>query len=172
MNPLYILLGVFVFVFLFIIVLTILRKMKGSIEVIPERYSYNLGETIKGKIILKLKKPVKSDKLIVGLRCDKSERVSSIRSRSGSGSRREKYTLFDFSQPLENEKEYTPAEYSYNFSIKIPENISQTPEGITGTFVESLQTLSGRNPSIKWYIHSTLQCQGVNLRKDVQVNIG
>lgn len=65
MDMLYVVFGIILLVVVFFVALFILRKMKGSIELIPEKYNYNEGEVIKGKIVLKLKKSVEKGALIV-----------------------------------------------------------------------------------------------------------
>jgi hypothetical protein len=168
MNLSYILVGVVVLVFLFIIISFVLKRMKGSIEIVPEKYSYTAGEKINGKLILKLKKPVKSDKLIIGLVCKRTQRTYS---KNSSDNQYREDTLFDFSQPLDGKKEYSPLEYPYDFSIVIPLNVSQKLEGISNTLFKSAQILTGQNSMTKWYLYAELQCDGVNLSKNVQINI-
>lgn len=168
MNLNYIFIGIIVFVLIFIIVIWVLKKLKGSIEIIPEDHNYNPGDTIKGKLILNLKRHVKSNKLILGLVCERKEKVYSNESHS---KREREVTLFDFNQPLEGKKEYAPSEYSYNFSIVVPLNVSQLLEGVSFTLAKSMQDLIGQNPLAKWYLYAELQCDGVNLTKRVQINI-
>ena len=168
MNISYIVFGVLIAIIFLLVILWILRKMKGSIDIIPERYSYSSGEIINGRLILKLKKPVSSNKLIVGLKCEKIAKSYSANSRN---SQAKNYTLFEFNQPLEEKKEYAPSEYNYDFSIKIPQNVSQQLEGVASSIVKSAQILMGKNTLIKWYLYAELQCEGVNLSKKVQLNI-
>jgi hypothetical protein len=147
-------------------ILWILKKRKGSIEIIPEKHDYISREYIKGKVILKLKKPVKSKKLIMGLKCERSETTY-----SGKERRTENYAIFEFNQPLDEEKEYAPGEYSYDFSIKVPGNFSKEVEGVAGTLVKSIQVLSAKDYLLKWYLYAELQCEGVDLSKEVQINV-
>jgi hypothetical protein len=168
MNLSYVIIGVIVFVFVLIIVLWILKKMKGSIEIIPEKYNYDPGETIKGELILRLERPVKSDKLILGLLCERKEKIYSNKSHNNQEG---EVTLFDFNQPLEGKKEYNRPKYSYDFSIVIPLNVSQVLEGVSTTLAKSIQDLTGYNTLAKWYLYAELQCEGVNLSKRVPINI-
>ncbi len=168
MNTSYLIIGVIAGVMALIVVLWILKKTKGSIEIVPEKYSYSSGETIKGNLSLKLKKPVESTKLVVGLKCERVEKTYSADSKS---SQSKKVPLFDFNQPLEGKKNYSPSEYNYDFSIKIPQNVSQKLEGVAGTLVKSAQILMGKNSSTKWYLYAELKCKGINLSKKIQINI-
>ena len=149
-----------------LITVAILKKMKGSIDLIPEKFNYSPGEMVKGKLILKLKKPVNSTELIVGIRCEKTERTY-----TGKGTSTNTVTVFDFNQPLEKRKEYPPSEYPYSFSIKIPQSATSQMEGISGSIIKSLQILANQNTSLRWYLYAELKCDGLNLSKKVQINI-
>jgi hypothetical protein len=168
MNLNYVILGIIALVFVFMAIIWILKKMKGSIEIIPESYNYDPGDTIKGKLTLKLKKHVKSDKLIVGLLCERREKIYPEKSNDNQEG---EVTLFDFNQPLNGKKEYAPSEYTYDFSIVIPLNVSQVLEGVSMTLAKSIRDLTGYNTLAKWYLYAELQCEGVNLSKRVQINI-
>lgn len=177
MERIYVFLGVAAIVVI-LIVFWILRKKKGSIEIIPEKYSYSSDETINGKLILKLKESIKSESLIVGLRCEQTNKSSTAGKVKSS-----KYSLFDFNQPVENTKENLPNEYNYNskknlpneynynFSIKIPRNVSRQLDGATGSLVKTAQILMGKDTSLKWYLYAELKCEGFNIYKSVQINI-
>jgi hypothetical protein len=164
----YIVLGVVGFVFLFAIILFILKKMRNSIDLIPVASNYIAGETIKGKLILRLKKHVKSEKLVIGLICEKTEGTYFHMKKSRNAG---KEILFDFNQPLEGKKEYSPSEYSYDFSIVTPLNVSEKLEDSPGQEIKHVQILINQNSPIKWYLYAELQGNKVNLYKRVQVNI-
>ena len=167
MNYVYIFLGVIILIISLSIIFLILRKMKGSIEIIPEKYNYSRGENVTGNLKLRLKKPVNAGTLIIGLKCEKISRKIS----AGKSSSEKKQVLFDFNYPLEGKKDFTASEHNYNFSIKIPNSISQELKGITATLVKTAQILSNQNSSVKWYLYSNLECNGVNLFKKVQINV-
>ena len=154
----YTLLGGIVFVLVLIAIIVISKRRKGIIEIIPETYSYITGETIKGKLILKIKNRIKSSKLIVGLVCE-------------NVSKREGDTLFDFNQPLEGKKEYAPSEYSYDFSIVIPLYVTQGLEGVAEPLLTTDKSSINKKPTTKWYLYAELQCKKVNLYKRIQISI-
>lgn len=153
-------------VLLLIIIGIVARRMKGSIEIIPEKYSYSPGETIKGKVELKLKKPIESDSLNIGL-------IGQMKTKSYSGgkTRNRVENIFNFSQPLESRKNYSPSEYTYNFSIKIPSNVLSQANGTLGAIIKSAQLLTGNISSIKWHLISELKCKGFDISKKIQINI-
>ncbi len=162
----FVVLGIFLVVVLIVGGNIILRKRKGSIELIPEKYNYSLGEKITGKLVLKLKKPANDGKLIIGLKCEKSETNYSNGKKNSSN-----YILFDFKFPLENKKDYSPGEYPYDFSIEIPKNYSKDVGPIAGNIIKSINFLRGRDSSLKWYLYSELNCSGVDLSKRIEINV-
>ncbi len=166
MDLKFLVLGVSLFIVLVVIINIILRKRKGSIELIPEKYNYNLGEKITGKLVLKLKKSANNGKLIIGLKCERSETTYSDNKKSTNN-----YTLFDFNFPLENKKDYSPGEYPYDFSIDIPKNYSKDVGPIAGNIIKSINFLRGRDSSLKWYLYSELNCSGVDLSKRIEINV-
>ena len=144
-----------------------------KIEVILDKFNFSPGETIKGKVILKLKKPVRAKQLKVGLRGEKI--TENIRT---AGSKRthheEKSYIYNFEMPLDKEKDYLEGEYS--FEIKVPTNLSKQnplPPGAVGDFLKGLQILAGRDARITWYVIAYLDVpMGFDLSEKVQVNIG
>ena len=166
----YLIIGIIATIILVVIIVAvtifILKRMKGSIEIVPEKYNYSSGENINGKLILKIKKPSQASKLIVGLKCERIEKnysTSSINSRA--------INIYDFNQPLDGEKSYSPSEYDYDFSITAPQNVAQKLDGMAGSLLKSAQLLMNQNTSFKWYLYAELQCEGINLKKQVQINI-
>ena len=140
---------------------------KGKIEVFLEKYNFSPGETIKGRITLKLKKPTKAKALKVGLVGEKKTTQYTTSSTSKS-----KTHFFNFEMPLDGEKEYVEGEY--NFETKIPANVLQTPSpgGAVGDIVKGIQLLSGKDVRISWYVIAKLDIQsGFDVSKKVQVNI-
>ncbi len=90
-----------------------------KVTLVLEKYNYSPGETIKGTVTLNLKKPTKARKMTVSFVGQTTERYR------GSNGRSEHRTIdvFRFDMPLGLEKEYQNE--SFNFEIKIPDNILQ-----------------------------------------------
>ncbi len=137
---------------------------KRKIDVILEKYNFSPGEMIRGKVVLKLKEPIKARALKVGL-------VGEKESYSSKGS--SKSQVFKFEMPLDGEKEYLEGEY--NFELKIPSNLLTAPQlpGIVGDIVKGLRVLSGVGERISWYVVAKLDIpSGLDISKKVQVIIG
>ena len=146
---------------------------KGKIEVFLEKHNFSPGETIKGRISLKLKKPIKAKALKVGLVGERATTQYGRTSGGGMSSSHRKTHFFDFEMPLDGKKEYL--EGKYNFEIKIPANVLQTPSpgGAVGDIVKGIQLLSGKDIRISWYVIAKLDIpSGFDVSKKVQVNIG
>lgn len=167
-----IILAVFGIIFFSIILSLILKKMKGSIQIIPERYSYSPGEEIKGQVILKLKKSASSEKIILGLKCEKRQTGVTFSNNSRS-TETTHIKIFDFNYPLDQQKQYAPGEYTYNFSIKVPTSVTSGLNlgGVAGTAGKFVELAMGQNRSLKWDLYSELKCKGVNIEKNLQINI-
>ena len=144
-----------------------------KIEVILDKFNFSPGETIKGKVILKLKKPVKAKQLKVGLRGEKT--TENLRTVSGKPTTRQKKSyIYNFEMPLDREKDYLEGEYS--FEIKIPINLTQNiplSSGAVGDFLKGIQILAGKDTRITWYVIAYLDISmGFDIAEKVQVNIG
>jgi hypothetical protein len=136
---------------------------KEKITLLLEKYDYKPGEKIKGKIKLNLKKPILARKLevkFIGRRVDKKSSTSIAGLASGSKGHHSttSYTnIFDFSMPIDEEKEYQNQEYP--FEIKIPEDILQnnpTLEGKLGQVSTAFRMIAGVSTRIDWIVHAQL----------------
>jgi hypothetical protein len=151
---------------------------KGKIEIQLDKYNFKPGETIKGKLVLKLKKPVNAKQLRVAFVGE----MSRTQSRIGIGAannpvysrRSEKEYIYKFEMPLDGEKEYTGGEYS--FEILIPSNIldqGKLPDGTIGTALKAVQFLSGVSSRVNWYVKASLDVpKGLDVKGKAQINIG
>ena len=171
----YIVIGVIALVLILVIVFWLISRSKGKIMIGLTTFQFSPGDTIEGKVSLKLKKPVQASALKVGLigiyRNTKYGRTSggglSKSSRSGYA--------FEFRQPIDGEKEYPAGEKVYDFKLKIPKDILASKAmggGALGQVVKSAMVLTGNVSSIKWYVVANLDMKGFDVSKKVQVNIG
>lgn len=148
----------------------IISRMKGKIIISLSNYNYSPGDTINGQVTLKLRKSVEASALNVRLT---GERHNRSIANTGGRNQPNNQIVFDFAQPIDGEKIYSAGEQTYNFSIKIPQSVNTNLEGIAGTVVKSIQILAGQDNLVKWYLTSTLEAKGINVKsKKVQVNIG
>jgi hypothetical protein len=146
---------------------------KKQIEIILEKFNFSPGETIRGKVLLSLDKPIHARQLRVALI---GEKISTRMERRPDGRtypKEEKTYIYNFQMPLDGEKEYLQGEYT--FEIKIPANISQNIplEGKVGAILKTIQVLSTIGTRISWYIQANLDIpMGFDVSKKIQINIG
>ena len=79
-----------------------------KITLMLEKYNYAPGETIKGTIILKLKKPTKAKKFEVAFVGEKVERQTGmgVGSTAKSGHQQQHVYLYHFKMPRGGERDY------------------------------------------------------------------
>jgi len=146
---------------------------KGKIELQLEKYNLHPGDTIKGTVTLKLKKPVHARALKILFF---GEQITNTTSLQGNAVHRNTSItyVYKFEMPLDREKDYFNENYS--FEITIPKDILQrtsaTPQGTIGEIVKAAQILSGMNRRIQWYIEAKLDVpKGLDVKKKTQINI-
>lgn len=130
-----------------------------KITLMLEKYNYTPGETIKGTVTLKLKKPTKARKFEVAFIGEKIERQTGmgVGPTAKKGSQTKHTYIYQFKMPLGEEGEYQTGEYP--FEIKIPEDVKQAEqklEGKVGTTITALKAVSGVVSRIDWYVHANL----------------
>jgi len=158
---------------LVLIILKIVSMMKGKIEISLNNFNFSPGDSINGKIILNLKKPIQAKSLNVRLVAESS---SNKRTTLGNSkhTHSQKHILFDFIQPIDGEKTYSAGQTEYDFSIKVPENAvtNSTGNAIADNLIKSAGQVFFDNLSfIKWYVTTELDIAGWNLSNKVQINI-
>lgn len=149
---------------------------RGKIEIIPEKYNFSPGDIIKGRVVLKLKKPILARQLkigFVGIRIPTSQPTTVLRGTRGRGGGGEEI-IYSFEMPLDGEKEYFKGEYS--FEIKIPTNILQRApevEGALGTVLKGVKFLIGETTRIDWYLEASLDIpKALDIKKKIKINLG
>lgn len=143
---------------------------KGTIDVVLDKYNYSPGEKIRGKAVLKLKKPIKARGIVAVFAGEKS---TTQKNAATSRTETREDFIHRFEMKLDGEKEYTEGEYS--FEIAVPKDILQrgaVPESGLGKAFQFMQVMSGSLSRITWYVEVFLDIpMGFDVRKRVQVNI-
>ena len=146
---------------------------KDKITLILEKYDYKPGDKIKGTVKLNLKKPTKARKLelsFIGTKTDKQTGIG-IGPATSNTQQTKIVKVYDFTLPLDGEKNYQEEEYS--FEIKIPEDILQTAQkldGKIGTAITALRTISGVYSRVDWYVKSELDVpMGLDVKKTQKI---
>jgi hypothetical protein len=146
---------------------------KGKIELILEKHSYSAGETIKGDIHLKLKKPIKARKIEIRLLGQEKITTRHVSSGGGYHTRTHTYTICDVKIPLDGEKEYMKEDY--NFELPIPPdvlNVSARPDGALGNVIKAAEYLSGRHRRLVFNVIANLDIpMGLDVSKKQNIVI-
>ncbi len=141
----------------------------GKMEIQIEKFNYAPGDTVKGVASLTTKKPIHAKGVFVKLFA--IEKVSTMGSKSSNQVKK----VFEFQQPLDNEKDYNGG--VYNFEIKIPAESQQGNQQIVQaaqTAAAALNALSGKFQSrnVQWFVEAKLDIQGGrDISKKVQINV-
>ena len=139
---------------------------EGKIEVTLEKLIFAPGETITGRVLLKLNNPKKARKLRVVFLGEKT-----MTQMTRKGMRTTKATVYSFTAELDGEKEYS-GEASYDFKISVPSDLnSRLPNDAIGTVFRAVEFLGGSS-SVRWYIDASLDVPGgFDVTKRVQISI-
>ena len=149
--------------------------LRGKIDIVLEKFSFSPGETIKGKVLIDLKKAIRAKQLKIGFYGLKifTERVQT---QKGAETKTRKEFIHKFEMPLDGEKEYQKGEYQ--FEIKIPEDIKvekKPKEGILGTIFKAAEVLSqasGMTSRTEWYLETVLEIpMAFDMKKRASINI-
>ncbi len=143
---------------------------KDQIDIKLEKYTYTPGETIKGSVGLKLKRPLQAKKLMVALIGQRIVHQGSIAVgpvRVGNqGQQTQVYTIYHFEIPLDEEAVYYHE--FYPFEIQIPSDILQSAQqnfnstltGLGKTLSDIAQVmnqLSLSDSRVEWSVEAKLQ---------------
>jgi hypothetical protein len=150
---------------------------KNQMLLTLDKYAYAAGETIKGSVGLKLKRPVQARKLtvaLIGLRIVRESGMMVGPLRVGNqGPQTHVYTIYNFAIPLDGENTYFNE--LYPFEIKIPsdilasvqQNLHSTLSGLGHTLEEIakvMEQFSLSDSRVEWSVEAKLD---IPLKVDV-----
>lgn len=143
---------------------------KKEIEVTIDKSSYSPGDTISGKLVLNLKKPVDARALRVELIGD----VRSIHM-GGMGMRRghmhhSSGRGYNFKMDLDGEKTYSGGEHE--FQLKIPQTLQAPGQGGAAGAMRAIGAMMGSFSSVSWYVRGVLDKSGRDIQsRKIHINI-
>lgn len=123
---------------------------EGSIDIIVAGTSFRRGETISGRVVLRLGQPKKARGLRLALIGEREVHRHDSRGRSV------RHTEVVYSSPLRlgEEKEYPAGESSYDFSITVPDGVP--PSGVINLSLGDLNLRIGGASGVDWRLESSL----------------
>jgi len=159
---------------------------EGSIDIAIPKTTYSFGETIEGKLALKLKKEKKARQLKITVFAEREvvrTRTDCSRKNSFGGSatyqETETETIFSCDFVIDGEKTYAPPGAEYQFKAQLPgkDVMPQAPEQIQGSGLmntlmnASIAMSAASQKPAKWYLKATLDAPGIDINKTVQISV-
>ena len=140
---------------------------KGSIDILIDKRVFAQGESIKGKLVLKLHQPTNARELRIALVGERKQSRF-----DGKTHHTEIVHVYDFKLPLDSEKQYgTNSEYSFELKAPVLSGVQQEAGGAVAAVLDMLNTLNRQGP-INWYLDASLDIQGsFDVNKKVAINI-
>lgn len=154
---------------------------RGKIEISLEKFNFSPGETIKGKVSLELKKPIRARELKVTFSGFKTTTRQMITSQGAPSTETRKEFIHHFDMPLDGEKEYQKGEYPFEIKvpgdilqrISIPKEVSESGLGAVFKAAEILSSMTGITTRIDWYLEASLEIpKAFDIKKKITINIG
>ncbi|MEK6973524.1 MAG: hypothetical protein AABW72_05835 [archaeon] len=141
---------------------------KGSIDILVDKRVFSQGESIQGKLVLKLHQPTPAKELRIALIGERKQSRF-----DGKTHHTEIIHVYDFKLPLDGEKTYSNAEYSFELKAPVLSGTqSVAVDGAVGAVLDMLNNLSTSGP-INWHLDAALDIQGsFDVNKKVAINIG
>ncbi len=151
----------------------------GSLELMLVKNAFAAGETIHGRLQLKLARATEAKRLMVGLRGTR-DRLSTVRDARGHRSQ-ERFTdtIFEFEQQLDGPRSNYLAD-AYDLHLPIPADAvapaMKPPEGTLGDVLRVVSQVAqlvdaGPRP-IVWHLHAYLDIPWkVNVKQAVQITV-
>jgi hypothetical protein len=148
---------------------------KGEISIQIPKTNFAPGDTISGKVILAVRKPVRAKEVNISLI---GEQTTTKGGMTSQGQTKTTKRIYDFKQQLDGEKEYNQ-QSEYDFKIKIPADIlSRQPQmpqvgGAFGQVLRIAQAITGVGAWTNYYLLAKLDIRGgMDINKKVQIVIG
>jgi hypothetical protein len=148
--------------------------LKGQMDIVIPRTTYDYGETIEGKVRLELKKPQKAKGVFIHL-----QQVEHYTEHRDGKHVPKSRVLYGRSITLDSEKEYpsgTLMEYPFQFDI--PKYEMPNMDGTMGKIMKTVETvgplltlIGGHRSNIDWHLSAKLDVSGFDVNKDVKLQI-
>ncbi len=144
-------------------------KSKGKVNILLDKTNFSAGETIKGKVVLEVKRNFQSKGVKLSLIA--INKVTSVNMNKSSSKTQ---TIYDFSSDLENEQAYSSGVEAkeFNFEVAIPKDVfslNKTSQNI----VNVLGAVAGRYQQTKWYLTVVVRVRKslLNIKKRVEITV-
>jgi hypothetical protein len=144
-------------------------SFKLKIDVVLDKYNYVPGETINGKVILKIKKDFFLKDLKVFLFA-----IRDVKSYSSKGQSTRRDKIYSFDYVLERDKSFskTENEIEIPLTLKIPEGV-YSPSKLEKNVIKGVGFLTGNFQNIFWKIKARARIKGClfNVSKKIKITV-
>ena len=172
--------GIIVLAIICAIAVKIYNNSRGTISILLDKYQFNRGDKVTGKITVNLKKIIHAEKLTVSLKAvkDTMKRSNNFTQQGMQNQSTDQLAvIFNFEMPIDGEKDYLQQEYP--FELSIPANAdtgmnSLNPvASVIGQVAENVLLGASINSRVTWSVHTKLYIPGkLGLSaKAVQINV-
>ena len=132
----------------------------GSLELMLVRTDFRPGDTIDGRLTLKLEKPIEAKRLVVGVRALEQRTVRGKDAEGRPTTATETHTFFELEHPLEGKRSYRSD--AWDVHLKLPSDVLgpglELPGGRLGDVVRVVSALAGsRRPPLRWGVFAFLE---------------
>jgi len=150
----------------------------GSMDLQLVKTGFVAGDTVHGRLVLKLSRPTDAARLVVGIRGTR-DRLTTVRDARGNRSQqRETETIYEFEQQLDGKRSYQSQAYDLHLSIP-PDAVGPklaAPDGKLGDVlrvVSAFADVAGVGPRpVVWYVYAILDIPWkANVKQQTQITV-
>ncbi|MFH0922961.1 MAG: hypothetical protein V1811_02790 [Candidatus Micrarchaeota archaeon] len=146
---------------------------EGGIELLTDKTSYAFGETVTGKIRLKLKQPKKANALELRFYGEKSKGVAvSLGSSSNRAGSNAPERIAEVRITVDGEKEYFNQEYPFEFALPKQNPVGLPDSEFAKTAIQVVAAFSGGTINVKWFLEAHLDLpMSIDISKKIQLTV-
>lgn len=144
-------------------------SFKLKMDVVLDKYNFVPGDTINGKVFLKVKKDFFLKDLKISLFA-----IRDVKSYSSKGQSTRRSTIYDFDYVLKREEAFkkTVQDIEVPFTLKIPSDV-YSPSKLEKNVLAGVGFLTGNFQSISWQIKARARIKGClfNVKKKIKITV-
>lgn len=143
----------------------------GSMDLTLEKQNYKMGEPIRGRVVLKLNKPLAARELRVVLESVEKTPVTEHSSR-GTTTEWRTYTARRSELKIDGEKEYPKGQQEYQFELPTPAPAGSGAGGGIDGAIGAMGAVLNSMRRLEWFVVGALDIPGgADVGKRVRVNL-
>jgi len=146
---------------------------EGGIELLTDKTNYKFGETVTGRVRLKLKQPKKAKALELRFYGEKSKGVAiSLGSSPKMTKSNAAERISEVRVTIDGEKEYFNQEYPFEFNLPTQNPAGLPDSELAKTAVQVAAAFAGGTINIKWFLEAHLDIpMSIDISKKIQLNV-